>query len=119
MATTHKLRTVIEHGDPDRGAEIECEITFRYRKGSSDYYNKAGGHWEQGWVPASDFISAIPLCNGEPSPFHGAYADLEQRWLNDMAEVWLDTDDGQTAAFEAVCDDDDHAREYAAELRRE
>jgi hypothetical protein len=105
-------------GDPDIGAEQECEITFTYRKGSSDYYNKSGGHWEQGWAAEAEFDSARPFCNGKHSPFLD-YPSMQQKSLDDIASNWLESDEGQQAAFEAVADDDEAAREYAAELRRD
>jgi hypothetical protein len=117
MASKHKLRAFLPCGNPDLGAEVECEIAFNFTRGSADYYNKAGGHWEQGWGAEIEFIDAARLCNGKPAPFDGAFADLEKQWLNDLAEAWLETEDGVSAAMDAVQDDDDAAREYAAEMR--
>lgn len=113
----HKMLTALQHGDPDIGAEIEVEITFNFTKGSVDYWNKTGGHWEQGYPAEVELVSAAPFCNGKLSPFYGAFADLEQKWLNDLAEAWLESDDGQAEAFAVVADDDEAAHEYAAELR--
>jgi hypothetical protein len=119
MSTTHKLLATIPHGDPDLGAECEAMITFTFRKGSPDYWNKSGGHWEQGWDAEIEFHSAAPYCNGKPAPFQASTVEVRllQAWLGDLAEDWLATDDGLAKAFDKVRDDDDAAREYAAELR--
>lgn len=103
-ATQHKLVAVIPVGDPDLGAEVECEIAFTFTKGSPDYWNKSGGHWEQGWAGEVEFVSATPLCNGKPSPYYGAFADMEQASLNDIAESWL-LEDGFDDAVEIALDD--------------
>lgn len=115
-ATKHRLVATIPCGDPDLGGETECEITFTFAKGSPDYYNASAGHWEQGWGAEIEFVAAKHLVNGKPAPFT-MLPDLEQAWLNDLSEAWLALDDGRMAAFEAVADDDERAREYAAEMR--
>jgi hypothetical protein len=117
MATKHKLVATIPCGDPDLGAEVEAEIAFTFLRGSSDYYNRAGGHWEQGWGAEIEFLDAARLCNGKPAPFDGAFADLETAWLNDLADAWLETEEGVAEAMATVDADYDEAREFAAELR--
>lgn len=119
MSTKHKMLTTIPHGPSDEGAEIDVEITFNFTKGSGDYWNKSGGHWEQGYAPEIEFASACRFCNGKPSPFYGAFADLAQQWLNDLAEAWLESNQGEQEAIDVVASDDEAAREYATELRRE
>ena len=113
----HTLMATIGVGDPDLGAEVECKITFEFRRGSPDYWNKSGGHWEQGWDAEVEFLTAENYCLGKPSPFYGAYADMEQSSLDAVAESWLESDDGQIQALETVASDHESAREYAAELR--
>lgn len=116
-ATKHRLIATIPCGDPDLGAEVEVEITFTFLKGSADYYNRAGGHWEQGWGAEIEFESAKHLVNGKPAPFL-MFPDLEQAWLDDLARDWLESDDGQDEAYGQWASDDERAREYAAEMRR-
>jgi hypothetical protein len=116
----HKLRATIPHGPSDEGAEIEVEIAFNYTRGRPAVMHLRNG--DPGYPAGPDeveFLDAAPLCNGKPSPFHGAFADLERQWLNDLAEAWLNSNEGQNEAFLTVADDDERAREYAAELRRE
>jgi len=117
-STTHKLVAVIPHGDPDIGAEVECEIKFSFLKGAPEQ----GPSYASGGQPADpdeiEFISATPLCNGKPSPYYGAFADLEQQSLDNLAEDWL-LEDGFADACEVAASDDEDAREYAAECRAE
>lgn len=114
--TLHKMVAVIPHGDPDLGAEVECEIKFSFLKGAPEQ----GPSYASGGQPADpdeiEFISATPLCNGKPSPYYGAFADLEQQSLDGLAEDWL-LDDGFADACEVAASDDEDAREYARELR--
>lgn len=116
--THHKLTAVIPHGDPDLGAEIECEITFAFLKGAPEQ----GPSYASGGQPADpdeiEVVKVVHLVNGKPSPFYGVYADLEQAALEDMASEWLQ-EDGFAEACEVVASDDEAAREYAAELRAE
>ena len=58
---TLSVLTTIPHGPKDLGAEIDVLVTFK-----TDKY--------------IEFVSAEPYCNGKPSPFYGAFADLEQAW---------------------------------------
>lgn len=99
----HTLMATIGVGDPDLGAEVECKITFEFRRGSPDYWNKSGGHWEQGYDAEVEFLTAS--------------ADWAQDNLDAAAEAWLASDDGQREALETVASDHESAREYAAELR--
>jgi hypothetical protein len=119
MSTKHKLRATIPHGDPDLGMEIDVEIAFTYLRGSPDYYNKAGGHWEQGWGAEIELVNAVPMVNGKLSPGYSAWTIFERETLNDLAQCWLDSDEGRAEALEAVQDDDEAAREYAAEAKRD
>lgn len=107
MATKHKLRATIPQGDPDLGAEIEVEIAFTYYQGRMAHYTAQwkGGYPHPDEADEIDFISAAPFCNGKPSPFDGAFADLEQEWLNDLAQDWLESDEGQERAFSALRED--------------
>jgi hypothetical protein len=115
----HTLIATIPHGPEDMGAELEAKITFDFVKGSPDYWNRAGGHWEQGWAAEVNFVKAEPYCNGRPSPYCGAYAKDEQAWLDDLCMQWLESDAGYAEALEKVDLDNEAGMEYAAELRRE
>lgn len=120
MATKHKLIATIPHGDPDIGAEVECEITFNYTPGRPAVMYLQNGDPGYPADPSEiEFISAAPFCNGKPSPFYGAFADLEQASLNDLAEAWLYSDDGEEAAMQEVSGAAEDAAEYRAEMRRE
>lgn len=117
MSTKHKMRTVLQYGDPDIGAEIECEILFAFYPGRAASYYGDTPHPDE---PAQiDFHRAEPFCNGKPAPFAGPDAGTQMACLNELAEAWFATDEGQTEAFATVRADDERAREYAAELRRE
>lgn len=97
MATTHTLRATIPHGDPDIGAEVDVDITYTYRRGSPDTYDKSRGGpggWDPGYPPEVEFVSAKPM-----SPYYGAFADMEQQHLDELARNWLD-EDGFTEACE-------------------
>ena len=119
MTTTHKLIATIPCGDPDLGAEIETEITFTYLKGAPEQ----GPSYYSGGQPADpdeiEFVSVLRLVDTKPAPFNGAFADLEQDRLEMLALNWLETDEGQELACLAVEDDDNDARERAAEDRAE
>ncbi len=93
--------------------EAEYRIRFVSTKGSPDYYNKAGGHWEQGWPAEIEFVSVEPM---QGVLDHGAFTDLAQKDLDDWASEWL-AEEGYADAMEVVASDDADAREYAAELR--
>ena len=116
MSTTHKLIACIPHGDPDLGAEIECEIAFTYLKGAPEQ----GPSYYSGGQPADpdeiEFVSARPFCTGKPSPFLD-YADMQQATLDDLARDWLESEYGVSEAMATVAADDDEARERAAELK--
>lgn len=93
--------------------EAEYRIVFTCSKGSPDYYNKAGGHWEQGYAAELELVSVEPM---QGVLDQGAFTDLAQKDLNDWASEWL-ADEGYSDAMEVVASDDAAAREYAAESR--
>jgi len=115
--TQHKMISVIPHGDPDIGAEVECEIVFSFLKGAPEQ----GPSYARGGQPADpdeiELVRVRPIIGGKPSEYGGAYADMEQSSLEALAEAWLDSDDGFCEACEVAASDDADAREYAAELR--
>ncbi len=112
--TQHKLVATVGMGDPDIGAEVEVEIVFSFTPGQPAVMYGTP-------QPADDaeieFISATPLCNGKPSPYSGAYADMEQSSLDALAEAWLLEGDGFAEALEVAASDEADAREYAADLK--
>ena len=99
----HKILATIGVGDPDIGAEIETLITFRFTAGRPEVRTLRNGDPGYPADPAEvEFISAEPYCNGKPSPYYGAYADMEQDSLNQTAFFWLESDAGyQEAVAEA------------------
>ncbi len=105
------MKVTIPHGDPDLGAEVDLEITFEFRKGSNDHWDRRIGTWLPGDPAELEFLS----CKG---PLEGnAYDKYRQDSFDMLAEFYLESDDGQTKAMEEVASDDAAAREYAAELR--
>ena len=113
--STHKLMATLPHGDPDLGAEIECQITFSYTRGAPPIIYPADNA-DPGWPDEIEFVSAAPYCNGKPSPFLD-YADMQQATLDDLARDWLESEYGVSEAMATVAADDDEARERAAELK--
>ena len=108
----HKITALRFGTHPTMGDwEAEYEITFTYRKGSPDYWNKAIGTWEQGYPAELELVSIKPDAGD-----HGAFSDLAQQGLEDWAQDWLQGD-GYDAALEVVASDNEAAREFAAELR--
>lgn len=103
--SSHTMLATIPVGEPDIGSEVEALITFTYTKGSSDYWNRSAGLWEQGWGPEIGFVKAEHYCNGKPAPYSGAFADLEQKNLNDVAGSWLEEGDGYYQACKEAEDD--------------
>lgn len=112
MTTKHKLRAFLPQGDPDIGAEIECEIAFSYVGGAKPTRD------DPGWSAEIEFISAAPLCNGKPAPFLD-YAAHQQESLNDLAAAWLESDEGHMAALEEWAAELQEARVFIAALRRD
>jgi hypothetical protein len=110
--STHTLTTTIPHGPADIGAEVELEITFNFTAGAAPIFHPADEACP-GYPDAIELVS----CKGPIN--HPAYADLEQQQLNDIAEAWLESDDGREAALLQAADDNERDREYAAELRAE
>jgi len=106
----HKMSATIPHGDPDIGAEIDCEIEFNFTPGSADYWNKRGGHWEQGYPAEVELVSVTANLLDM-----GAFQDLHQKALEDWVSGWLQ-DAGYDEALAVVASDSDVAAEYAADL---
>lgn len=114
MSRRYTMLATIPHGPADMGAEVECRITFTYTPGAAPIL--WGDSPDPGHSASVELIKAEPYCNRKPSPFHGAFADLEQQNLNDLAADWLD-DDGHAEALAHVEAEDERDREFAAELR--
>lgn len=71
----------------------------------------------------AEWGSAVPIIDGKPSPYSGAFADMHRGWLDSIAADWLESDDGQAQACEQALDDlqadEDDAAEQRAEQRAE
>lgn len=123
MSSTHKVDATIAVGDPDLGAEIEARITFTYHARVAE----RGPSYASGGQPAepemAEWGNAVPIIDGKPSPYSGAFADMQQGWLDSIAADWLESDDGQAQACEQALDDlqadEDDAAEQRAEQRAE
>lgn len=104
----HKITAIRSGSHPTLGDwEAEYEITFEYRAGSPDYWNRAGGHWEQGWAAE---VEAIDI-----KPEIGTLDAREHAEALDWAQMWLDFN--YDKAVEEVASDHEAARDFAAELR--
>jgi hypothetical protein len=103
------MSATVPVGDPDLGAEVDLVITFGFTSG------RPASLWSDSPHPADpaeiEFLSVKGPLDGD------AYDDMRQTSYNDLAEAYLESDDGRSAAFEEVAADDEAAREYAAESR--
>ena len=121
--SAHTIDATIAVGDPDLGAAIEARITFTYhsRVAEQGPSYTSGGQPAEGAV--AEWMSAAPLDNGQPAPYAGHFAELEQSSLNSIASAWLEGDEGQAQAIEQALDDlqaaEDDADERRAEQRAE
>lgn len=95
----HKVSVTRSGSDNGMDWEADYEITFEYRPGKPDHWNKAGGHWEQGWADEVEFLSISPGAGD-----HGAFSDIAQKSLEDWASDWLDGD-GYEKAIAVVVED--------------
>ncbi len=109
----HKITATRSGSDPVLGDwDAEYEITFEYRAGRPAVWTLRNG--DPGYPADPDeveFISITPDAGD-----HGVFSDLAQRWLEDWAREWLETD-GYDEAIQIVAEDGEAAREHAAELR--
>lgn len=123
MSSTHTIDATIPVGDADEGADIDVRITFTYQP----HVREQGPSYASGGQPAepthAEWGSAVQLIDGKPSPYSGAYADLQQGTLDSIAADWLESEDGQAQACEQALDDlqsdEDEAAERRAEQRAE
>lgn len=91
--------------------EDEQEITFEFRPGRPEVRTLRNG--DPGYPADPDEIEFVSIKPGAGD--HGAFSDIADKMLRDEAENWL-CSDGYDAALEIVAEDDEAAREYAAEL---
>ena len=127
MSSTHTIDASIPVGDPDLGAAIEARITYTFhgRVAEQGPTYASGGQPAEGAV--AEWMSAAPLDNGQPAPYAGHFAELEQSSLDSIASEWLESDEGQCQAIEQALDDlqaaeddaDDRRAEQRAEDRRD
>ena len=123
MSSTHTIDASIAVGDPDLGAAIDCRITFTFHPNVPEQ----GASYASGGQPAegavAEWMSAVAIEDGQPAPYGGAFADLEQSSLDSIAIAWLEGDEGQAQAIEQALDDlqaaEDDADERRAEQRAE
>lgn len=92
--------------------ESEHEITFEFRAGRPAVWTLRNG--DPGYPADPDEIEFVSITPGAGD--HGGFSDIAQRWLEDEAREWLETD-GFDEAMSIVVADHEAAREYAAELR--
>ena len=117
--SAHTIDATIAVGDPDLGAAIDCRITYTFH----DRVAEQGASYASGGQPAegavAEWMSAAPLDNGQPAPYAGHFADLEQSTLNAIASEWLESDEGQCQAIEQALDDLHEDLERTADDRAE
>ena len=119
----HTIDATIPVSDPDLGAAIDCRITYTFhgRVAEQGPTYASGGQPAEGAV--AEWMSAAPLDNGQPAPYAGHFAELEQSSLDSIASAWLEGDEGQAQAIEQALDDlqaaEDDADERRAEDRRD
>lgn len=92
--STFTLLATIPVGPSDLGAETEALVTFTYRPGAPATGPTYASGGDPGYAPEVEFVDAYPYCNGKPSAYYGAFADLEFANLQDVARSWLENDDG-------------------------
>lgn len=107
----HALKATIPVGDPDLGAEIDVVISYEFRAGSKDHWDRGLGGWLPGDPCELEFLSAR-----RPSDV-GPLDKLMQDTLDHLAQQYFESDYGQFAAIEQAADDLAAARERAAEER--
>lgn len=121
--SAHTIDASIPVGDPDLGAAIEARITYTFhgRVAEQGPTYASGGQPAEGAV--AEWMSAVALDNGQPAPYAGHFAELEQSSLDSIASAWLEGDEGQCQAIEQALDDlqaaEDDADERRAEQRAE
>ena len=115
----HEIDATIPVGDPDLGAAIDCRITYTFhgRVAEQGASYASGGQPAEGAV--AEWMSALAIEDGQPAPYGGAFADLEQSTLNAIASEWLESDEGQCQAIEQALDDLHEDLERTADDRAE
>ena len=119
----HEIDATIPLGDPDLGAAIEVRITYTFHACVAEQ----GASYASGGQPAegavAEWMSALAIEDGQPAPYAGHFAELEQSSLDSIASEWLEGDEGQAQAIEQALDDlqaaEDDADERRAEQRAE
>lgn len=86
--TDHTLTIDLPMGDPDKGAEVRLEITFRLI---------SGGLTNE--PDRIEFVSCVGLLEGD------AYDDHRQNTYDHVAEMYLDSDVGTDQALLVVAED--------------
>lgn len=107
----HKITATRSGSHPTMGDwEADYTITFEYRAGSPE----TPPSYSHGGLPADPAeVEAIDI-----KPEFGSLDSREKAEALDWAQSWLD-DEGYDEALAEVADDQERAREYAAELRSE
>lgn len=105
----HKITTTC----PFANEGIEVEIAFNFTKGRAATGPSYASGGEPGYPPEVELIAVKPVDSALVLP------PVLQQDLNEWADNWLIDDEGYSRALDRVADDEEAAREYAAELRRD
>lgn len=104
------MRATIPVGDRDIGAEVDCEIEFIFTPGAHATFPTFDCAGEPGYPAEVDLISVKANLLDM-----GGFHDLQETHFRAVASDWLQ-DAGYEEALAVAADDDEAAREYAAEL---
>jgi len=109
MKTRHTMTATLPMGDPDLGAEVDLTIVYTCLFGAP----AQGPTYSSGGQPADPDEIEVVSCKGPGD----AYDDMRQSSYDELAQAYLETDEGLEQAFENALADQEDAREYAAESR--
>lgn len=109
--STHKIKALRTGFTNGMDWEAEYLVTFEFRKGSHDYWDRSLGAWLPG-DPAE--IEATDI-----KPVIGGFGDDRTKAeALDWAQEWIQ-DEGLSDAMEEVASDIEAAREFNEEVRRD
>jgi len=124
--SAHTIDASIPVGDPDLGAAIDCRITFTFHGRVEEQGPSYASSGQPAEGAVAEWMSVVAIEDGQPAPYGGAFAALEQSSLDSITIAWLEGDEGQAQAIEQALDDlqedldrtaDDRAEQRAEDRR--